>query len=403
MGKKPTYEELEQRVKELEKEALERKRAGEALRESEEKHKTLTENSLTGIFILQDGRYVFVNDRFAEIHGYKSEEMYEKYHLEFIHPDERDVLKQITSRRLNGEAVPQRYEVRRLRKDGKTVWCEMMAARIQHRGKPATMGNIIDINEHKLAEESLRQSTVLLQHIADHLPVMFSYIDSDRRYIYANRQLEDSFGPGTVVGKTVEEVLDPEIYKEVKPRIDAVLAGDDADYERIGLSGKGDKRGFLVSYRPDKDESGDVNGFFALLWDITEIKQKEEALRESELWMRSMFNSMEEAVFIVTPDRVIVDINEADTRMFGYSKDELMNRSTEILHVDHEHYLEFGRRTKDAFDKGQATRFEFDTKKKNGEIYPSERTISLLKDDKGKRIGILSVVRDLSERKKAEE
>ena len=105
--------------------------------------------------------------------------------------------------------------------------------------------------ERKLAEESLRQSISLLQHIADHLPVMFSYVDSDERYIFSNRQFEDSFGPESVVGKTIEEVLGPEIYEEVKPRVDAVLAGDDVDYERIGLTGKGDKR-CLISPSPFK-------------------------------------------------------------------------------------------------------------------------------------------------------
>ncbi|MBW2598251.1 MAG: PAS domain S-box protein, partial [Deltaproteobacteria bacterium] len=74
MPKKPTYEELEQRVKKLEKEAIGCKQVEEALRKSEEKYKILTTSSLTGIFIHQDGRFVFVNDRFAKLHGYTTEE-----------------------------------------------------------------------------------------------------------------------------------------------------------------------------------------------------------------------------------------------------------------------------------------------------------------------------------------
>jgi two-component system cell cycle sensor histidine kinase/response regulator CckA len=130
---------------------------------------------------------------------------------------------------------------------------------------------------------------------------------------------------------------------------------------------------------------------------------EEEALRESELWMRSMFNSLEEAVFLVTPARIIVGANEAAQKMYGYSRDELINHSTEILHIDHEHYHEFGRRIKEAFDTGKAAEFEFDQKRKNGDIFPTSRTTSLLKDDKGKPMGIVSVVRDLSGQKKAEE
>ncbi len=134
------------------------KRTQEALQESEQKYKTITESSLTGIFIHQDGRYVFVNDRFAEIHDYKREELLGKQHLSLVHPDQREIVKQRASKRLKGEAVPQRYELKRRRKDGKTIWCETMVTRIQYAGRPAIMGNMIDLTERKKAEEALRES-----------------------------------------------------------------------------------------------------------------------------------------------------------------------------------------------------------------------------------------------------
>jgi PAS domain S-box-containing protein len=136
----------------------ERKQIEEALRESEEKYKTLIENSLTGIFIHQDGKYVFVNDRFAEVHGYKPEELVGMEYLILIPPDEREALRQIAQKRLEGTSVSPRYEVRRLRKDGTSIWCEMMATRIEYRGRPAIMGNIVDITKRKRAEEGLRES-----------------------------------------------------------------------------------------------------------------------------------------------------------------------------------------------------------------------------------------------------
>jgi len=137
------HDELERRVEErtaelartneqLKLELNERKRAEDRLRESEEKYKTLTESSLTGIFIHQEGKCVFANDRFAEIHDYKPEELLGKDHLTLIHPDEREFIKRRTAQRLKGEAVPQRYELKRLRKDGKTIWCETMAPRIEY-------------------------------------------------------------------------------------------------------------------------------------------------------------------------------------------------------------------------------------------------------------------------------
>ena len=133
------------------------------------------------------------------------------------------------------------------------------------------------------------------------------------------------------------------------------------------------------------------------------VDQRTEALRESELWMRGIFNALQESVLVVTPDRKLLNTNHATQNIFRYSQEELLNQSTEILHVDHEHYLEFGRRIQDAFDKGEAANFEFESKRKGGEIFPTEHTVSLLKGEKGEPKGIVSVVRDITERKQAEE
>ncbi|MGD2028558.1 MAG: PAS domain S-box protein [Desulfobacterales bacterium] len=159
MPKKPTDEELEQRVKKLEREAIAFKQVEEELRRSEEKYKTLTTSSLTGIFIHQDGKFVFVNDRFAKIHGYTTEELLGMDYRALIHPDDREVIAERVSRRLKGESVPYQYEVRRLKKDGETIWCEMIVTAIEYRGMPAIMANIVNITQRKQAEEHVRTLT----------------------------------------------------------------------------------------------------------------------------------------------------------------------------------------------------------------------------------------------------
>ncbi len=146
-------------------------------------------------------------------------------------------------------------------------------------------------------------------------------------------------------------------------------------------------RGITVKLR---DDSGD----------IIDSQEAEKALRESELWMRSVFDALEESVVIASPERVVKAFNPATERIFGYSKGEVVGASTEIFHVDHEHYVEFGNRIKNAFAKGQSAEFEYEAKRKNGEIFPSHHTVSLLRDRSGEPIGIASIVRDLSEHKK---
>jgi PAS domain S-box-containing protein len=193
----------------------EHKLTEETLRESEEKYKILAENSLTGIFIHQDDRFIFVNDRFAEMHGYKTEELLGKHHLTLIHPDERETLRDIASKRLKGEIVPQRYEVRRIRKNGETIWCEMMATRIRYRGRPAIMGNIIDITERKKTEEALKERERELE-IKTHnlgeaniaLKVLLKRRDEDKT------ELEDK------ILLNIKELVIPYLEKLKKNRLD---------------------------------------------------------------------------------------------------------------------------------------------------------------------------------------
>ncbi len=141
----------------------------EELKDSEEKYRMLTDNSLTGVYIHQDGRLVYVNKRFAEIHGYTREELLGMKHVLLVHPDEREEVTKRTKKRLAGEDAPSQYEIRRLKKNGETVWCRIMSIRVEFDQRPATMGNIIDITELKTAEVKLKKTLIELQETQDML------------------------------------------------------------------------------------------------------------------------------------------------------------------------------------------------------------------------------------------
>ena len=201
------------------------KRAEAALRESEEKYKTLTKSSFTGIFIHQDGKYVFVNDRFADIHGYTPQELVGTQHLTLIHPDEREETRQKASKRLNEEAVAGRYEVRRLRKDGTAIWCEMMATYVEYGGKPAIMGNVIDISERKRAEEALRENEqkyrTLIEDSLDGIAVV-----QGEKVILVNPALLKMFG-----FERDEEMIGRPFTDFVSPKDRPLLAGRGTEKE----------------------------------------------------------------------------------------------------------------------------------------------------------------------------
>lgn len=267
-----------------------RKRAQEALQESEEKYKTLTENSLTGIFIHQDGRFVFVNDKFAEMHGYKPEELLGKEHLILIHPDEKDTLREVALKRLKGKTVPQRYEVRRHRKDGTTICCEMMASRILFKGRPAIMGNIIDITERKRMEGALLESEKELSLTLDATTEGIWKWNFKTNEMFFSRCYYKMLGyePGDFPPSYEAQInlIHPDDLKSVRQVADEFLETKSDHYENIfRLRTKTGEyrwihaRGTVV----ERDDRGDIVRMIGNHKDITEYKKAEEALmREIE-------------------------------------------------------------------------------------------------------------------------
>jgi PAS domain-containing protein len=99
----------------------------------------------------------------------------------------------IASKRLKGEPAPQRYEVRRLKKDGKTMWCEMMAAIIEYEGRPAIMGNMIDTTERKRAEDAVRKSEEKYSTLVES-SLTGIYIDQGGKVAFANNRFAEIYG-----------------------------------------------------------------------------------------------------------------------------------------------------------------------------------------------------------------
>lgn len=131
-----------------------RKKAEEALVESEKKYRTLIENIQDGVFIVQDSRIQFANDAFAMIAGYTVEEVVGRDFWEFVAPEDLEMVRDSYHQRQAGESVPQEYEFRVLHSDGKTrIVINMNAGRITYRGRPASMGTVKDFADHKEKEK----------------------------------------------------------------------------------------------------------------------------------------------------------------------------------------------------------------------------------------------------------
>jgi PAS domain S-box-containing protein len=145
----------------------ERRQAEGELRESEKKYSTLVEDSLTGIYIDQDEKIVFANNRFVEVYRYPREELLGIETWRLVHPEDRALTNEIRARRLRREDAPSEYEARGLTKDGETIWVRRRNTTIEYEGRPAILGNIVDITEEKRAEEELRKINEELKNFVD--------------------------------------------------------------------------------------------------------------------------------------------------------------------------------------------------------------------------------------------
>ncbi|MFH1116158.1 MAG: PAS domain S-box protein [Pseudomonadota bacterium] len=136
----------------------ERRNVERALEESEQRYKQLAENSLTGIFIHQEGARVYANRRLGEITGHAPEELLEMALLDPVHPEDWDMVTEKTTERGLAENFERRHEFRVVSKNGEVKWVEILATAITYDGREAVMGNVLDITERRRAQEMLKKS-----------------------------------------------------------------------------------------------------------------------------------------------------------------------------------------------------------------------------------------------------
>ncbi|MDX1586058.1 MAG: PAS domain S-box protein, partial [Balneolaceae bacterium] len=134
--------------------------------------------------------------------------------------------------------------------------------------------------------------------------------------------------------------------------------------------------------------------------DMTETKASEARLEESRELLENVFESLEEGVILVNPEtRTISDCNKATEQIFGYKREELTGKSTRILHLDEEHFKKFDKIGAEALKEEGVFQTEYKMKKKNGEAFYSEHTVKLVKNNEGEVDRVVSVVRDITDRK----
>lgn len=166
-----------------------------------------------------------------------------------------------------------------------------------------------------------------LQDVLDHLPAMISYWDRDQRNVLANRAYLDWFGltPEQMRGRHLRDVLGEHLYTLSTDHIDRALAGVRQVFERSVRDVRGIARYTQASYIPDFVD-GEVHGFFALVTDITRLKQTERSLADEAARMRTILDAVSDAVLCVDLGWVVTEMNAATAPMLGVPASEVLGR-----------------------------------------------------------------------------
>jgi PAS domain S-box-containing protein len=382
----------------------EQKRALQALRESEEKYRRLVHDSIDGIVIAHGLEVRFVNPALLKMLGCeREEEMVGRPFTDFISPEHRELMAGRGRAREEGQDEPERYEFKALRKDGSEVYAELSVSRITYEGRVARQAIVRDISERKRAEEELRRREQEMRVIANSVPALFSYVDADGRYRFVNKRYEEWFGIplAGIIGKHYREILGEATYDVVKDCVEAALAGQRVCYEQALPYAHGGTRWVTADYVPDTDEQGKVKGFFALVTDISERKRAEEALRESEEKYRRLVQDSIDGIVIVEGLEIRF-VNRVVLKMLGCEHEgEVVGRPfTDFVAPEYRKLMvERGL----AREKGEdvVDRYEFKVLRRDGSEFDAEISVGLITYQG--RLARQTIVRDISERKRAEE
>jgi PAS domain S-box-containing protein len=286
-----------------------RKQAEGALRASEEKYRVLVENANEAIVVGQDDMLKFVNPRTIEITGYSKEELTSRPFVEFIHPDDREMVIERHRRRLKGEELLDVYPFRIIGSEGNIKWVEIKVALIEWEGRPATLNFLSDITDRKRAEEGLQKQTMRNELILQTAMDGFCVISVDGKIRDANHAMSviSGYSWENLVGMNIRDLEAEETPKETTKHIKKVMK---QGYDRFETRHRC-KNGQVVDLEVSTNfvEMVEDKFFFAFFRDITEKKRADQTLLEREKELEIKTSNLEE---VNTALRVLLKRRQED-------------------------------------------------------------------------------------------
>lgn len=275
-------------------------------------------------------------------------------------------------------------------------------------GKVHILAIMQDISERKKAEEKLKESENRYPQLLETLQEGIWAIDKNACTTFVNPPMADMLGYTVeeMQGKSLFSFMDEEGIKFARTKLERRQRGIKEQHGFEFLKKDGTKISAIFETSPITDDHGNYVGAIAGIIDITKLNEAKEELRESKELFEKTFESQTDSIFILNAEipPKIINCNPAATRVFGYSRQEMIGRTTQFLHVNEPTLKKFQAQVYPAISEhGYFHLTDFEMKRKDGTGFPSDHTVVPFKNKKGDRIGWVSVVRDISEQKRAEE
>jgi len=383
--------------------------------EGEQLFRTLTERSLVGIYVIQDGLFKSVNPNAATYAGYSPEDLIGKESQAFVYPEDKAIHRKSSYDMIKGTRTSP-CEFRIIDKNGNIRWIMETVTPIMFMGRPAILGNCVDITEYKKAEEAIRESERRQADIIEFLPDATLAIDRQGKVIAWNNAIEEMTGvkASDMLGKGNYEYALP-FYGVRRPiLLDLVLKPDEKveqSYYAI-LEKQRDllimenwvpllkgKKAFLwAKATPLYDSKREIVGAIESLRDITERTHAAKMLRESEEKYRSLALTVD-LMYLVDRDCRYLSMNEGYLSRLGMPSDRIEGRPYREFHSK-EDSQEFSEIVNNIIETGQSVQHEHNSER-DGKYFL--RTLSPVKDSEGRITAVTVVSKDITKRKHAEE
>jgi len=375
-----------------------------ARKESQHLFRTLSEKSLVGVFLIQDGKFQYVNPKLSDIFGYDQQEMIDTFAPhELVHSSDQQLVQENIKERLDGISNSEKYEVKGVTKKGHLIDIIIYGSRTKYRGRPAIVGTVLDVTKDKEIVRKYRASVETFQDLFDSISDAIYIQDEEGRFLEVNQGAVDMYGykESFFMGKTPEALSAPGKVDpaQMQARIKMALDGKPQNFKWWGKRKNGEVFRKEMSISRGTYFGDDV--VITVARDISERYEAEEQLRKSEELFRQLFQNSPIPIALLDKRQEIRRINTAFQDTFGYEINEVKGLDIDQLIVPDEE-VDTAQQISDAVMSGNTTNHFGKRLKRDGSLVDVLiYGVPVVVD--GKPVSIFGIYVDITDRKQAEE